>query len=69
MIKNGLFVCSIGFLIILYTFNPATTSYDIRSMATGIFLVVAGGYLFFKGRRNELNQKKKSDEVSDHGNC
>ncbi|MFK4567178.1 DUF3188 domain-containing protein [Enterococcus sp. UD-01] len=63
MVRNGLFMCSIGFLIILFTLNPVTMTYDLLSMTTGFFLVVAGGYIFFKGKKNEENKEKKQQEV------
>lgn len=59
MVKNGLFICSIGFLIILYSLNPTSLQYDFKSLATGVFLVAVGGYFFFKGSR----KKKREDEV------
>lgn len=63
MVRNGLFICSIGLIVILYALNPASMQYDLLSMTTGIFLVVVGGYFFFKGRKNEEQQKKKNGEV------
>lgn len=64
MIRNGLFMCSIGFIIILYTVNPASMKYDLLSMTTGVFLVIVGGYFFFKGRKIEESKvKKQHNEV------
>ena len=57
MAKNGLFLCSIGFLIFLYSLNPNSMRYDLLSMATGIFLVLGGGALFFKARKKEESKK------------
>ena len=37
MIRNGLFLCSIGFLIVLYSLNPSSLNYDLLSLTTGIF--------------------------------
>ncbi|OOL49862.1 DUF3188 domain-containing protein, partial [Enterococcus faecium] len=34
MIKNGLFLCSIGSLIVLYSLNPHSQRYDLYSMVT-----------------------------------
>lgn len=65
MVRNGLFICSIGFLIVLYTLNPASMQYDLLSMTTGIFLIVVGGYFFFKGKKiEEAKEKKQNNEVS-----
>ncbi|MTD37668.1 DUF3188 domain-containing protein [Erwinia sp. CPCC 100877] len=63
MVRNGLFTCSIGFLIILFTLNPVTMKYDLLSMTTGLFLVVVGGYFFFKGKKIEETKAKKQQEV------
>ncbi|MEI5994907.1 DUF3188 domain-containing protein [Candidatus Enterococcus mansonii] len=64
MVRNGLFICSIGFIIILYTVNPASLNYDLLSMTTGIFLVIVGGYFFFKGKKiEETKIKKQTNEV------
>jgi predicted membrane protein len=63
MVRNGLFMCSIGFLIILFTLNPVTMTYDLLSMTTGLFLVVVGGYIFFKGKKNEENKENQQQEV------
>jgi Protein of unknown function (DUF3188). len=57
MAKNGLFLCSIGFLIFLYSLNPNSMRYDLLSMATGIFLVLGGGALFFKAHKKEESKK------------
>lgn len=65
MVRNGLFVCSIGFLIVLYTLNPASMQYDLLSMTTGIFLIIVGGYFFFKGKKiEESKEKKHNNEVT-----
>ncbi|MGM0123718.1 hypothetical protein IGI37_001091 [Enterococcus sp. AZ194] len=60
MIKNGLFLCSIGFLIILYSLNPKNLQYDILSMVTGFTLIGLGVFFFMKGKKKE-DLKKKED--------
>lgn len=55
MIKNGLFLCSIGLLVIFYSMNPSNMRLDIFSFTTGIALLIGGGLLFMKG-------KKKADQ-------
>ena len=60
MAKNGLFLCSIGFLIFLYSLNPNAMRYDLLSMVTGIFFVVVGGFLVFKARK-KAEPKKQSE--------
>ncbi|KAF1297169.1 DUF3188 domain-containing protein [Enterococcus sp. JM4C] len=60
MIKNGLFLCSIGFLIILYSLNPQNLQYDVLSMVTGFTLIGLGIFFFMKGKKKE-DLKKKED--------
>ncbi len=62
MIRNGLFLCSIGFLIVLYSLNPSSLNYYLLSLTTGIFLIGLGGYLFFKGKKVAEEEATK-DEV------
>ncbi|HCT5826078.1 DUF3188 domain-containing protein [Enterococcus faecalis] len=62
MIRNGLFLCSIGFLIVLYSLNPSSLNYDLLSLTTGVFLIGLGGYLFFKGKKVAEEEATK-DEV------
>ncbi|ASZ07965.1 MULTISPECIES: DUF3188 domain-containing protein [Enterococcus] len=57
MIKNGLFLCSIGSLVLLYSLNPNTQSYDLYSMVTGLFLLGLGIYFFKKGKKKEVKEK------------
>lgn len=51
MSKNGLFLLSIGCLILLFSANAQTASYDVLSMVTALFLIVAGGLLVFKEKK------------------
>ena len=62
MIRNGLFLCSIGFLIVLYSLNPSFLNYDLLSFTTGSFFIGLGGYLFFKGKKVAEEEATK-DEV------
>jgi Na+/proline symporter len=59
MIKNGLFLASIGFLIVLYSLNPNSMVYDLYSMVTGVFLIGLGGFFFFKGKKKEEADGRK----------
>ncbi|MFV0559096.1 MAG: DUF3188 domain-containing protein [Enterococcus sp.] len=52
MLKNGLFLCSIGFLIVLFSLNPMA-AYDWYSFVTGLFFITIGGFFFFKGKKRE----------------
>ena len=54
MIKNGLFLCSVGSLIVLYSLNPGSQKYDLYSMVTGLFLAGLGIYFFLKGKKRNI---------------
>ncbi|EGP5095379.1 DUF3188 domain-containing protein [Enterococcus faecium] len=58
MIKNGLFLCSIGSLIVLYSLNPHSQRYDLYSMVTGFFLTGLGIYFFMKGKKEKKQRRK-----------
>ncbi len=60
MIKNGLFLCSIGSLIVLYSLNPHSQRYDLYSMVTGLFLTELGIYFFMKGKKREEAKEKNN---------
>lgn len=60
MIKNGLFLCSIGSLIVLYSLNPHSQRYDLYSMVTGLFLTGLGIYFFMKGKKREETKEKNN---------
>ncbi|MGM9903617.1 hypothetical protein A5844_002324 [Enterococcus sp. 10A9_DIV0425] len=60
MMKNGLFLCSIGSLIVLYSLNPGTQQYDVYSMVTGLFLAGLGIYFFLKGKKKEETKEKNN---------
>ncbi|MGX7133296.1 MULTISPECIES: DUF3188 domain-containing protein [Enterococcus] len=56
MERNGLFLCSIGFLIILFSMKPGNMQLDVLSLATGVALVALGAYIFFKGKKKSEGQ-------------
>lgn len=69
MTKNGLFLVSIGFLIILFSVNRETLAYDLLSFTTGLFLVITGGIVFFRGNKKEKKQSRsEKDKVKNNGN-
>ncbi|MGX7058760.1 DUF3188 domain-containing protein [Vagococcus humatus] len=53
MEKNGLFLCSVGSLVVLYSLNPNRPQYDLLSLTTGIFLIVVGWLLFSKRKKSK----------------
>ena len=60
MIKNGLFLCSVGSLIVLYSLNRGSQKYDLYSMVTGLFLAGLGIYFFLKGKKREEAKGKNN---------
>ena len=54
MIKNGLFLCSIGLLVILYSMNPSNMRLDIFSFTTGIASLIGRRFVVYE------RQEKKS---------
>lgn len=61
MVKNGLFLCSIGLLIILFSVNPNSLKYDIFSLVSGIALVSTGLFFFLKGSKAEKKGEKNGN--------
>jgi hypothetical protein len=54
--KSGLFLLSIGCLLLIFSGNARTGKYDILSMTTALFLIVIGTFLIF--REKKQNKKK-----------
>lgn len=59
MLKNGLFLMSLGFVFIMYSINTVTASYQWGKVALAIILIVSGAFLFNKGRIKEKEEKKE----------
>lgn len=55
--KWGLFLLSIGCLLLLFSANAKTGKYDILNLTTALFLIIVGLLLFLRKRR-EIKQKK-----------
>ena len=60
MIKNGLFLCSVGSPIVLYSLNPGSQKYYLYSMVTVLFLAGLGIYFFLKGKKREEAKGKNN---------
>lgn len=67
MMKNGLFLISIGLIIFILSANAKTGQYDFLSIITAVSFMVAGGFFFFKGKKREEQTKKKNTEVKNYG--
>lgn len=58
MAKGGLFLLSIGCLLLLFSANAKTGKYDILNMTTALFLIIVGTIIVFKEKK-EKNKKEK----------
>ncbi|WP_414838683.1 DUF3188 domain-containing protein [Carnobacterium sp. TMP28] len=59
MIKNGLFLASIGMLILMFSVSRETFEYDMLNLTTALFMIIFGGVLAYKGTKKE----KAKEEV------
>lgn len=66
MIKNGLFLMSVGLIIFLYSANAKTGAYDFLSIITASSFFAAGLFFFLKGRKRE--KQEQHTEVKKNGN-
>lgn len=65
MAKNGLFLISIGLILIMLSANAKTGVYDGFSLVTAAFLVLSGiGLMFWAKRRNNTPEQKDEQESS-----
>lgn len=60
MLKNGLFLMSLGFVFFMFSMNTVTGEYQWGGFVFAIILIATGGLLFNKGR---INDKKKKEEA------
>lgn len=56
MSKNGLFLLSIGCLILMFSANAQTAVYDIFSMTTGLTLIVSGLFMLLKDKTRKKSR-------------
>lgn len=64
MIKNGLFLASIGMLILMFSVNRQTLHYDVLSLTTAVFLIVSGGVMAaYRGTKKEKAEDTAKEEV------
>lgn len=59
MLKNGLFIMSIGFIFIMYSINSVTGVYQWGEVIFAIILIVIGAIIFNQGRLNDKKEKEK----------
>ncbi|KQL52474.1 hypothetical protein AN964_02235 [Heyndrickxia shackletonii] len=58
MVKNGLFLASIGCILLLISANARTGEYNIFNLTTALFLIIVGAFMVFREKRKI---KKKKD--------
>ncbi len=63
MIKNGLFLASIGMLILMFSVSRQTLEYDMLNLATALFMIIFGGVLAYKGTKKEKAKETTKEEV------
>jgi uncharacterized membrane protein YdjX (TVP38/TMEM64 family) len=64
MLKNGLFLISIGMICFIYSVNAQTGTYNWPNLIVSIFFIILGISLFIKGNKKE----KKRVEEENRGN-
>lgn len=57
MAKGGLFLLSIGCLLLLFSANAKTGNYDILNMTTAFFFIIVGSIIVFKEKKKNKNEK------------
>lgn len=57
MSKNGLFLISIGLILIMLSANAKTGVYDGLSLITAAFLILSGSGLLFRARKKEQTKR------------
>ncbi|MEH6991576.1 DUF3188 domain-containing protein [Neobacillus drentensis] len=60
MVKQGLFLLSIGCLLLLFSANAKTGNYDILNLTTALVLIIVGTFIVF--REKKRNKTKKIGE-------
>ncbi|GGB43255.1 DUF3188 domain-containing protein [Virgibacillus dakarensis] len=62
MAKGGLFLLSIGCLLLLFSANAKTGKYDILNMTTALFLIIVGTIIVFKEKKEKKKKNKKEKD-------
>lgn len=60
MVKNGLFLCSIGFLITIYSFSGPSQQMNVGRLVVGLAFILVGGLLFLKGKTPKRERGDKA---------
>ncbi|QCA29282.1 DUF3188 domain-containing protein [Vagococcus xieshaowenii] len=62
MMKNGLFLISIGLIMFMFCVNRVTLEYDFLLMTTAVTLIIVGGILSFRANKKAKQTEVKSNE-------
>ncbi|WP_019156151.1 DUF3188 domain-containing protein [Robertmurraya massiliosenegalensis] len=57
MDKGGLFLLSIGLLLLLFSANAKTGEYEIFNLTTALVLIIVGAIFAVKGKKRNKSQK------------
>lgn len=49
MLKNGLFIVSLGLIAFVYSVDAVAGTYNWANLVTAVFLMAVGGVVAFKG--------------------
>ena len=62
MMKNGLFLISIGLIMFMFCVNRTTLAYDFLLMTAAISLIIIGSVLSFKASKKVKQAEVNQDE-------
>ena len=62
MMKNGLFLISIGLIMFMFSYSRTTLEYDLLLMTTAVTAIVVGSLLAFKANKQAKQEEVKTDE-------
>jgi hypothetical protein len=58
VVKRGLFLLSIGCLLLLFSANAKTGEYDIFNLTTALVLIMAGTFIVVKEKKRNKTEKE-----------
>ncbi|WP_071131793.1 hypothetical protein [Enterococcus timonensis] len=62
MIKNGLFIVSLGLLMFMFSANQATRNYNIVGMLASFGMIILGTVMLVRG--NQQAKKEKAEQTA-----
>lgn len=55
--KRGLFLLSIGCLLLLFSANAQTGKYDILNLTTALFLIIVSTFILIRAKKRNKTEK------------